>query len=369
MSFLTWLDKLARLPVAEHHTDTLSELIINDQLQQLSLSRMRALTVAAVFRARQMNADTLASLPLRAGDTLVPAPNGRQDVQEFTAETILSMEDTGEAYWRIRDSDMEVLWPTDMRVAWNADRTRRLYRYRNDQILRTDGLSPNLIVISMNRASDELTGVGPMESSRIEGLIAEQLYSQEFFQANGNPTGILSTPGVLTKDEAATLKKQWVAARTTRSPAVLSGGMEWASTSFNPTDSEWTDTHMVGIGDVATLFGIPSVLLNYNQPGSSLTYKAIDDVYEGYWRETLSPTYARRIEAAWSGVIGNTVKFDPQELFIASLKERADAVGVLVRGGYDPAGSLEISGLPAIGHTGVLPVTVQQEDGGSDGFG
>jgi HK97 family phage portal protein len=45
-----------------------------------------------------------------------------------------------------------------------------------------------------------------------------------------------------------------------------------------------------------------------------------------------------------------------------SLKEKVDAVGTLVRSGFDPASALEALGLPAIDHLGLLPVTLQKEE-------
>ena len=366
------LHRLARLDstpqVATH--STLAELIINDELQRISLSRSRALAVAAIYRARQMNADTLGSLPLRpVGDDagVVPAPNARQSTREFVIETVLSMQDKGDAYWRIQpNGDLDVLWPTDMRVTWNADRTRREYRYRTDALLRPEGIGRNLVVLSLNRSADDLTGAGPMESGRISGLIAEQAYSQEYFENNGNPTGILAATREITADEAKLLKESWVAARAIRQPAVLGAGLTWDPSSFSPNDSQWVETHMVGIGDIATLFAIPGVLLNYNQPGASLTYQAIDDVYEGYWRAGLFPNFGTAIEQAWAEATDTLARFDPEALFLASLKERAEAAGVLVRAGYDPADTVNVVGLPAIRHTAPLPVTIQQEKNQSD---
>ena len=45
-----------------------------------------------------------------------------------------------------------------------------------------------------------------------------------------------------------------------------------------------------------------------------------------------------------------------------TLRERVDGVGVLIRAGFEPAASLTALGLPAIPHTGILPVTVQPEE-------
>lgn len=45
-----------------------------------------------------------------------------------------------------------------------------------------------------------------------------------------------------------------------------------------------------------------------------------------------------------------------------TIMEKIEALGQLVRAGFDPAGSLKAVGLPDIAHTGLLPVTVQPED-------
>ena len=135
--------------VAEH--STLAELIVSDQLQALSLQQSRQLSVAAILRARQMNADTLSSLPVKTGQSLVPAPNSRQDSQEFVAETVLAMQDYGEAYWRLSpNGDLTPLANGDVVVTWNTARTLRLYSYKGVK-LRPRGISRNLIVLPVNR--------------------------------------------------------------------------------------------------------------------------------------------------------------------------------------------------------------------------
>jgi phage portal protein BeeE len=45
-----------------------------------------------------------------------------------------------------------------------------------------------------------------------------------------------------------------------------------------------------------------------------------------------------------------------------SIKDRIDALGGLIRAGFDPAESLEALDLPAIKHLGLAPVTVQPEE-------
>ena len=353
----------ARPRVAFNALEPVSAPFLNTQTFQ-TYRQSLALAVAAVYRARQMNADTLAAQPLRpTPDTLATPPNRDQTVQEFVAETVLSMQDCGDAYWQtFRNGDLRVLPYAEVIVTWNADRTNRLYSYRNRRF-RTFGMKPQLIVLSMNRGRGDERGFGPMQSERVAGLIAEQKWSQEYFDNNANPTGVLTVIGDLDKEEAAKLRQQWEILREVRGPAVASGGATWAPSSFSATDSDWVDTHLAGIGDAATLFGVPSTLLNYNQPGSSLTYESIGDVYQAYWRGTIHPTYASRIEKAWAAHHKlPQVRFDPEALFLASMNTRARSAAALVNVGYVPSDVADAVGLPPIKHTGKIPVTVQKEE-------
>ena len=123
---------------------------------------------------------------------------------------------------------------------------------------------------------------------------------------------------------------------------------------------------MVGIGDVANLFGVPGSLLNYNQPGSSLTYQNIGSVFETFWRTTGRPTYARRIAGALTDHYRSIVTFDPSELFLASMKERSESAGAFQRAGFDPAAVLAVVGVTDMPHSGRSPVTLYPEETATD---
>lgn len=317
-------------------------------------------TVAAIYRARTMTVDAMASIPLRTmSGEMVPAPNTSQSVQEFLAETMRSLIDHGDAYWHVLPSGyVHVLNPSDMNVTWtDTTRTTRKYVYRAQRMF--PGV--NLRVLSIDRGPEDLTGFGPMQSPRIRGLIAETRYVQEYFENNGNPTGILEIPRTASKEEAEALQRQWLEARTIRAPAVLSGGMSWTQTAFSNQDSEWVAAHRESVGDAALLFGIPGAILGFNTPGSSLTYTSLGDLQEQWWRQTLQITYARRIQDNWSKVAGEEVRFDPEEFFLASLGTRSNSARQLVDGGWDPDDVLDVVGFPSMRYTGLVPTTLQPE--------
>ena len=354
-------------PVLTEDFSTLQDLIVAGRVQAGSTSDA-ALSIAAVYRARSMNADTLASVPVRVGESLVPAPNATQSSAEFVTEIVLALEDNGDCYVSLDASgNMKVLSPGEVRVQWNDDATERLYLHpKTNRRYRTTGLVPNLIVLTVSRGVSDLTGFGPMQNPRLEGVLAAQLYSSEYFKHHGKPSGILKVPAQPTKQEAKLLKAQWDDARAVRSTAIISQQMDYQATSFSPEDSEWTQTHLVNIGEVSNLFGVPAVFLNYSPAGTSLTYQAIGDVYQGYWRMTLFPTFGKQISEMWSQVLGELVVFDPEDLFLASLRDRSMAAWQLTSVGYEPSDVLDGVGLPPIAHTGEIPTTLQPVDGSSN---
>ncbi len=359
-----WYGDTGSQPVATHSLDQIMDSIIAGRgLDALALS------VASVFRARQLNADTMASLPVFVGDSPAPAPNVDQSHREFISEVVFALQDNGDAYVEVdARGEMRVLAYDHVNVEWNIGETRRIYTRSGTNIrFRTEGLDPNMYVITMNRGVHDLEGTGPMENPRIDGVLAEQAYSEEFFKHHGKPSGVLKVPSEPTSAEAKVIKAQWDDARVTRSTAIISQQMDYTATSFSPNDSEWTETHLIGIGDISSLFGVPASMLNYLPAGSLLVYQNIGDVYQGYWRMTLFPTYAKPIQDMWSKVLRQPVEFHPEYLFLASLKDRSTAAWQLVSMGFEPDAVTEAVGLPAMAHTGEIPTTLQEDSNATAG--
>ncbi len=359
MSLWTWLNNSDRR-VATHasNMDLMMEYIIGWYTAGGSSD---ALGVAAIYRARQLNSDVPSSLPVTAD--LQPL----DDASEHVVETILSLQDSGDAYWRLDGEGGWTVYPyEDIEARWNDAKTLRTYRHMpTDTMLRTVGMNPNLAVISVNRGAGDITGLGWMESDAIQSALAIDAYATDYFKNNGRPTGTLEAPGKFTKQEAELFLAQWNVNHgpdEQRRPAFLSAGVTFKADSFSASDSAWVESHRSSVLDIAAISGVPSHFLASSPAGSSLNYSNNSDLWRMYWAQTLNVTYIPRIERAWSKVLNAVVKFDPAQLLIASLRERADAASVLVRSGYDPDTSATISGLPPeLKHTGFLPVTVQPQ--------
>lgn len=324
--------------------------------------RTASAAVAAIYRARVATVDTIGSLPIiHGGGEPLPAPSASQTWRDVVRETVRSMLDGPEGYWRLYDNgDIQPLDPSPMVVMWSTQNPltrRRVYTYDGVRLT-----SPILRVFALDRGPGDLQGLGPMQSDRIVGLLAEQQYSQQFFENSGNPTGVLNVPFGADAVDAEALKAQWDAARNVRTPAVLTGGITWESKAFSPNDSQWVETHHAGIGDVALLFGMPGELLEYAVGGSNLTYTNLGTLHERWYTDTLYPSFAAPIEAALQDLYSDpTIRFDAERFTLADLGTRSLAAYQLVTAGYDPAAVADTVGFPPIAHTGVLPVTVQKE--------
>ncbi len=359
MSLWTWLNNSDR-DVSTHasNIDTMMEQIIE---WYTAGGTGDPLGVAAIYRARQLNSDVPASLPVYAGTFLI------DDSADRVAETLLSLQANGDAYWKIdRTGDWTVYPYADVQAKWNDAKPVREYWHTPSGVkLRTEGDARNLVVLSVNRAAGDLTGMGWLESDAIQSALAIDRYATSYFKNNGRPTGTLQAAGNYTKTEAEEFLAQWNVNHgedAERRPAFLSGGITFNPDSFSASDSAWVESHRASVLDVAAISGVPTHFLASSPAGSSLNYSNNSDLWRMYWAQTLNVTYIPRVERAWSELIGSEVKFDPAQLLIASLRERADAASVLVRSGYDPDTAAVISGLPPeLKHTGFLPVTVQPQ--------
>jgi hypothetical protein len=332
---------------------TLQDLIVADRLQAGSFNKTLALGVAAVFRAREINSAVPARLPVIAnGVTLT-------DTQDRVTEIILSLEDHGDAYLAVDGRDFTVLRFDQVSAHWDESNTVRLYLDRNGRQYRTEGPVPNLVVVSVNRGADDLTGIGWMESGAIQTAIAVNTWVTEFFQGNADPSGTYHLGPAATKDEIAAFRKQ-IETRNDpkrRSPLYTSGSMTWEPHSFDANSAQWVESHDATTLDVSALSGVPAQFLSVALGGSNLTYTSQSELWALWWQQT-AMAYVSRIEVAWSKILGAEVLFDPETLLVASLKQRADSVALLVRSGFEPEPSLDVVGLPEIAHTGKVPVTV-----------
>lgn len=198
---------------------------------------------------------------------------------------------------------------------------------------------------------------------------------------------------------------------------VLGRGTKFERVAMTGEESQFLEARQFQVLEIARLFGVPPPLLM--DPGATSNYgtgleqqmrfflittldpwlKRVEQAaslhltprgqFTEYVRAALlqpdTPTrfeaYAKAIQFGWAsrGDVRrweNLPTDDPSleeflapvnmrpsgQLSEATLKEKVDAVGALIRSGFDPMSALAAVGLPAIDHLGLLPVTLQKEE-------
>ncbi len=275
-----------------------------------------------------------------------------------------------------------------------------------------------MIHIPLFATAGTMRGMSPVEHHRTTlGLAsATQLYAAKFYENGAAPSAVIKVPGELTQDVSDSLRasfsRRHSGVERMHQVAVLTGGADYSQMSAKISDLQLVETMAWGVESIARIYGVPLHLLQY--PGGNTSYSSVEVISIEWLRLGLGPLIAR-IEAGLQRlIVGNTtfIKFNIDGLLRPTTKERmdsyavalnsgiynlnevramedrpplpvggdqfwkplnigvvgadnirseAEATGVLVRAGFDPADSAKVAGLPPMKHTGAPPVTLQSE--------
>lgn len=320
-----------------------------------------ALSVPAVFRACTLISNTVGMLLMQAfrdgrlladQPALCTRPGLDGTARDFWRDTAWGLATRGEFLWRIVDRNLEdnrprklmILPPAEVQVAWN---TRvpflREYRWRDMELNPQD-------VIHGFFARDPwgLRGFGPLQlcGAALSAAVEAEEWAARFFSEGGAPATVGKVPGRLTRDESLRLKDQYLqrgdyapgegqVASVGNTFRVADSGMDIVSHQVNPESAQLLESRQHSSGNAATMFGLNAHLLNYSNPGSSLTYQNIGEVFSDAVRTSIKPGYMVPIEDAVSDALarGTTARFNTDELFRADIKTQADVYSTLVTAG------------------------------------
>jgi len=300
-----------------------------------------ALGVSSVLSAVSLLSDSVASLPLRAykidpagGRKSVAVPQLLTDPDpasgtnsfEFIHTLIASLALHGNAYVHIdRDKSGKAiglvpLHPYQMQILPSKDMTSRTYLHLGHEMD-----AENILHIRAFTPPQSLVGVSPLIQSRnLVGLsLAMDRHLAQFYAEGGTPSGVLSTDGKLTLDQARTIQGTWEAThRRHRRPAVLSEGMKFTPVTTSAADAQMIQSREQLIRDIARIYRIPSHLIGAT--GDNQTYQNVEQASLNFLIFTITP-WLRRLEIALSRILGPDmdVVFDFSSLLRADSLTRA----------------------------------------------
>lgn len=298
-----------------------------------------ALGISTVLGCVSLLADTVAAMKIRTTKKLgngkreevelpdvLKYPDPESNTYELIHQFVSTLALHGNSYsFLSRDKYQNVigitnLHPYQMQVRADETLNGREYRHLGSALD-----ANNVLHQRWYTPPQSLTGISPINQSRnLLGLaLAMERHLAQFYGEGATPSGILTQPGKLTRDQADIVKENWTAAhRRHRRPAVLSDGMTFQPITTSAADQQMIETKEQLVRDISRIFRIPAHLIGAQ--GSSDTYQNVEQASLNYLVHSVQP-YLARIEQALSRVLpdGIDVEFDTSSLLRADALSRA----------------------------------------------
>lgn len=267
---------------------------------------------------------------------------------------------------------------------------------------------------------DGVTGIRPLQLFR-ENLgiaVAAEKTAGKLFGNNSRLGGILKSTQDLDDTQARRLGRRWREANTgpdnAGKTAVLSNGLEWQPIAIPPADAQLLESRKFAATEIARMLGLPPHLIADVEKSTSwgtgieeqniglvvfTLQQWLDLVEQRVTRELLPGGWTAGVWYAeytvegllrgdsksraefYDSMIRNGImlanearlkeNLEPLEggderllpagvvpASLAELKVKIDALGALVRAGFEPDEAAETLGLDPIAHTGLVPITV-----------
>lgn len=308
-----------------------------------------SMQLLAVFSCVRVISDSIAMLPVdvyrgRGGETQsiptpvwIDQPNVDTDRVAFLVQTIVSLLLRGNAYWLVVRNDggqISELWTLhpDM-VQVEANGMRKAFRIQGQ---RFDG---ELVHIPAMLFPGSKVGVDPISAARDAiGLgLATQTFGSKFFAQGAMPSGVITSPGIVTPEQAKELAQSWRAAHggVNRSnlPAVLTGGAAYTPIAITPEQSQFLETRRYNDEQIYRLFGLQHPFTPMG--GSSMTYANTEQLGTDVTRFTFMP-WIVRLEGALSRLLPRPqfAKFNLDAFLRSALRDRYDSYKTGIETGF-----------------------------------
>lgn len=303
-------------------------------------SVQEALGVPAIFRAVTIISTTTGQLAVEAwrngvkmDDASTPAlvkrPDPYKTQRDFYRDTAYNMCTRGEFWWWVakRDSNGAPISlinvpPWEIVVEPGTNRLKPRISWLGTDMPRADMIQGTYLP-DMNT----LRGIGPLQAcgAAVSVAVEAQQWAANFFAGGGIPSIVIRAAGTLGQDEDGTEEADTLRAafmdKDANTPRVIDDGItDVTEFGVNQQGAQMLEARQHNKGDAANMFGVPGVLLEYNQPGSSLTYQSIPEVFALFVKTCLQPQYLEPIEHAMSDLLPRGVKAE----FDTAAFQRAD---------------------------------------------
>ena len=311
------------------------------------------------------NGDLMADPP-----KLIVRPDPYETPEAFYSTTSAQKAKYGEFVWYIASRDGDN-YPSalinvpllELAVEANPD-NRLLPKYRWGTITGTrySPANPSGKFVHVKDPLGEpfdLRGKGPLQRCKAATSVTveSQAWAAQFYADGGNPSLLIKKAGTLSGaedvngyTEAERLRNQWID-QPHNVPRVVDDTIDDVKyMAPNSAAGNMLDARQYQNGDAARMFGIPGSLLEYQQPGASLTYQNLEGEFTKFVRTCLQPTYLEPIEQAISDLLPRTTaaRFNVDGFLRADIKTRYEVHKLAIDSQiYDPAYAQKVEGITA----------------------
>jgi len=300
----------------------------------IAISPEKALAISTVFACVRIISQTVAMLPLivyqrrpdggkeRASnhplfDILHDRPNVRQSSFQFREMMMGHSLLRGNAYARIVPGprgfadQLVPLHPDRVTPSLATDGTI-VYEYR-----RPDGIPEHLL-------QDEVFHLSGLSDDGIKGLnmtvlardtfglaAATENYGSRFFAEGQRPSGVFTIPGRIKEEGRDRLKEElrgFSGPQGSHKTAILEDGLTWQQVGLSNEDSQFLETRLFQVEEVASLFGVPLSLIQHTEKSTSWG-TGITQLTLGFVQFTIQPWLVRWEQEIRNDLILNKDRF------------------------------------------------------------
>jgi HK97 family phage portal protein len=139
-----------------------------------------------------------------------------------------------------------------------------------------------------------LIGLSPLYAASLPATqgLSIQSGSKTFFENSGQPSGILTAPVGITKEQAASLLERWKA-RTPGDIAVLAGELKYQSLSLTAVDSQLIEQLRMTAEQVCGPFGVPPYLVDIGPPPPYANFEPLLLKYHSQCIQSLATNFEK----------------------------------------------------------------------------
>lgn len=309
-----------------------------------------ALQISAVWRAVEIIAKTIATLPLMVYENkkgvrelardsdlwnlFHESPNARMTPAEFWIALIINLLLRGNGYARIDRSangKAYALWPMpsdQVDLVVQADGSV-LYYYRISNNLAVLAEENVLHLKEMGNGTIGLARLDYMRATTTE-VSNSQGAATKLFSNGGKPTGLLMVDRVLSKEQRLAIQNNFaeMASGSTSRLFVLEADLKYQQINLTPEDMQLLDTRRYGVEEIGRWFGVPGELMNATNV--SKFGSGVNEIIEGFHKFTIRPYLIIIQQAIRKRVltpaqrVTTTVEHNPDALLSMSLKDRME---------------------------------------------